>query len=444
MKFSSRPITGKPFTIPSAGAFPQNCRVPSQFIQPRLTCDISISRSTWLDHLEKTNSTAPSLPFPDEPQQQLADVGERVKRNIPGPWTVRFRLRYQDLDRAPTFTVYPLGRVHIRFQAIDYWRWPPSGIETGLVLDGAGNGILNLPEGDYANAKATLYFENDLFSLKQGRYFNIPTLPPTTWSIPLPVSSYGTNGFMVEYVMPSEIGPNLGHLWWSFHDIRAVAHDLIYLSAVPGTTLWYPFPKPDGTAYYGDLIGIEARYGKGRIVHAHEYGHHVMQHLATGGIPPAGRDESSDHSLCSTVSPRMAYIEGYADAFALHVLHSDSFWWTPGESGVNLAHYVCPVDMDMITSEGRVAAGLLDLLDHERVVPECNHLRPENGRAGYCDLTHDPTTFLFEWVIFRESIVGPRVASIRDWWERLAAAHSTGVDFASALEAMRFNYYPLS
>lgn len=76
------------------------------------------------------------------------------------------------------------------------------------------------------------------------------------------------------------------------------------------------------------------------------------------------------HSFCQAASQSSgdAWLEGYATAFGPRVQEKVPIfdWRTSPEGtlrGTPIEHFRCTRQMDMLTSEGRVAAGIWDMMD---------------------------------------------------------------------------------
>lgn len=292
---------------------------------------------------------------------------------------------------------------------------------------GRASSSLAVTDGDLPIA-AKLYFNDALFTLKSG----LDTGHLNTWEFDILLTGSGSR-ITIDAVVPQSLGPDLGRVWSVFHTIRSNGEAIVGLSDVPHIDVW--FPGGGTTSYYNsnfiNLLGARSRLPE---VYAHEYGHHVMASLMTGGIPPGG---GGAHSFCSTSeSPALSWIEGYATAFGLQVLGLTSY------RGLDLARLSCADNRDMTTDEARVAAGMLDLMDTEGSTPECAGTDETLGRPGFCDRT---TGNLFTpRVVLRDSIVGWQAPSVQDWWVRLAGAHRGQPGITDGWEAMQYNYYPLA
>lgn len=152
-----------------------------------------------------------------------------------------------------------------------------------------------------------------------------------------------------------------------------------------------------------------------------------------GGIPSGG---GGAHSFCGTTANAvLAFVEGYASAFGLQVLGLRSY------RGEDLEALSCPANRDMLTSEGRVVAGMLDLMDSDPSNPECSGGDADLGRPDYCDRTGG--TLFTPNIVLRDSIAGPQLSSVTAWWERLSATLSGQEGILDGWEAMRYNYYPI-
>ena len=274
---------------------------------------------------------------------------------------------------------------------------------------------------------ATVFFDDTLFTLKQGPdRGNL-----RTWEFDLNLSQTASK-ISVTGQVPQSIGPDIGHVWSEWHRIRRNGESDVGLNGVPHIDVWFP-ASATSSYYTPNFIALLSARSRLPEVYAHEYGHHVMNSLMRGGIPTGG---TGDHTFCSTNADLiLSWVEGYATAFGLRVLGLRSY------RGQDLEALSCPVNRDMLTDEGRVAAGLLDLMDNEGSHPECAGTNPDLGRPGLCDRTSG--SLFTPYIVLRYSIVGPQLASVTAWWERLSTALRGQPGIADGWEAMRYNYYPL-
>jgi len=268
---------------------------------------------------------------------------------------------------------------------------------------GRASGTISVSDDEFP-VEARLLFTNSFFTLQSRR--DNPYM--SAWELPLQVVSSSRSRFTIDAKVPQSLGPDLGRVWTGFQTIRSNGDALVGLWDVPHIDVL--FPGEGSVSYYTpnfiNLLGARSRLPE---VYAHEYGHHVMQSLMAGGIPPHSND---GHEFCSTTaSPELSWIEGYATAFGLKVLGLTKY------RGKELEKLSCPDNRDMRTDEARVAAGMLDLMDVEGAVPECAGTDETLGRPGFRDRT---TGNLFTpSIVLRDFLVGPQTTSIREWWGKL-------------------------
>lgn len=401
------------------------------------------ARPTWLDDLVSRNQTIRSSRVIDGPgtgpgTSIPVDPTCATIPLLPGTPCLDIRVRYEEFWRgdsgARSFPL-PFAKINVRVTV-------PSTSTShiiSLVLNERGRTLTQLPTGGVVS-HVSLVFSDAMFDVKVGS--SQATL--RTWSLPLPFVVSSATHTYVDEIIVADIGPYLGHLWWSLQDMRQRADAMLGRldPAVGGITLWYPMTKTDYTPGQA-LVRLEAQYVSGRPVVAHEYGHHVMHSLA--GIPAGA---GGDHTFCPPIAPNnaLAYSEGYATAFSLYVLGEASFWhryYNKASRNTPIDHYHChhDSDMDMTVSEGRFAAGLFDIMDVEGHVPEeSDHpLAYYWGQPGFSDWTRD-TTRITPRMVLRDSITGPRLNNIDGWWERFSDANSGVVGFADAERSMQYNY----
>ncbi|KAK4177895.1 hypothetical protein QBC36DRAFT_326038, partial [Triangularia setosa] len=249
---------------------------------------------------------------------------------------------------------------------------------------------------------------------------------------PLPYQISPTNDVTVDAIIPHSFGPELVRLWNEFNAIYRTADQFVGAWDIPKLGIHYP---RDWSRYYQgqNKIDIWGSVGTQSADHfAHELGHHFMYTIA-GGIPGRG----GAHTICggSPVERGLAFSEGWATAFAASLLGRQVI------GGWDYGAYSCATDRDtMETSEGRVAAGLMDLLDGG-AVRECNNGDTNLGRDGVCDGTVGGELFTPR-MVFRDSIARTVDSGVRAWWTRVISNYADRNGFGRAREAMEYNYYP--
>lgn len=129
----------------------------------------------------------------------------------------------------------------------------------------------------------------------------------------------------------------------------------------------------------------------------------------------------------------LAFSEGFASAFAATVLGRTVL------GGVDYGAYSCGGERDMETSEGRVAAGLIDLVDGGTGA-ECNGGNLDLGRNGVCDNTVAGQLFTPR-LVFRDSITRVVDGDVTAWWERIRIAYSTRPGYVAGRHALEYNYF---
>lgn len=335
------------------------------------------------------------------------------------------------MDSSPASASFPLAGAKVVLGSTDesltlYPTW-----EFILDSQGRANGLIKTLT-DQIPVGAKLYFEDSLFTLKAGT--NQGNLQRwEAWLDLLPGGSGLT--VRIDEILPFSLGPDIGHLWTEFHRIRSSGEASVGLWDVPHIDVWYP---SNGINSFYNNNQIQMLSGHSRIpaIYAHEYGHHVMQSLMTGGIPSVV--STPTHAFCPGVpiSPGMAFVEGYATAFGLQVLGTGMY------GSIDIANYQCATNRDMPTDEGRVAAGMLDLIDDDAASPECS-TNADFGRTDRCDRTRGSQLFTPR-VVLRDSLIGPQISSVNAWWNRLLKAHPGELGIADGREAMEYNYYPPS
>lgn len=383
--------------------------------------------------LKRTNSTLPTFEQDENlqcacekttwvPRQQLRPPPDGPDPPAPDR---RFVIDIQVVYEDPNGLLQALANARVGLFSSDNTQQTP---DWTYRLNGFGLATAAIVTSiDYLPVAAKVFFDDTLFTLKEGSdRSNL-----RAWEFDLNLSQSGSR-IKVTGQIPQSIGPDIGHVWSEWHRIRRNGESDVGLEGVPHIDVW--FPANAGSSYYTpNFIALLSARSRLPEVFAHEYGHHVMNSLMTGGIPTGG---SGDHVFCSTNADLLlSWKEGYATAFGLRVLGLRSY------RGQDLEALSCPANRDMLTDEGRVAAGLLDLMDDEGSHPECAGTNPDLGRPGFCDRTSG--SLFTPYTVLRWSIVGPQLGSVTAWWQRLSAALRNQPGIADGWEAMRYNYYPL-
>ncbi len=110
-----------------------------------------------------------------------------------------------------------------------------------------------------------------------------------------------------------------------------------------------------------NIVYLAADDPNGPIVVAHEIGHAVMDDVYNEAFPP--NPGCSPHFIEAATNANCAWVEGFADWFALSVYHTTTFRWPSGES-LNLEdpNWDTAWGQGDIT-EGRVTGAMLDIAD---------------------------------------------------------------------------------
>lgn len=111
-----------------------------------------------------------------------------------------------------------------------------------------------------------------------------------------------------------------------------------------------------------NIVYLAADDPNGPIVVAHEIGHAVMDDVYNEAFPP--HPGCAPHFIEAATNANCAWVEGFADWFAVSVYHTATFRWPSGAS-VNLedpTEFTVDWGVGDIT-EGRVAGAMLDIAD---------------------------------------------------------------------------------
>ncbi|KAK4182982.1 hypothetical protein QBC35DRAFT_134892 [Podospora australis] len=408
---------------------------------------------TWLSNLYTSNKTIPVLPVPsssctstceeDIPSEPASPIFTPLLLPYPigGPgdlpdrgkttYKTTIRVRWQDPSN-PSLTPPLAGAtVWVYIQDMDDDTRTTYGFSS-LILNSAGYATkkLTIPNRQYVSL-VTVAFDSPKLRFVSA----VPTQSHIGRSggieYPLPYSISQDEGTLaVNTVIPASFGPELVRLWYEFSGILATADALVGWSDIPKINIRYP---ADWSRYRRGTNTIDIWGSAGSLAadhFAHEIGHHFMQSVA-GGIPGQG----GPHTICGgdPVERGLAFSEGYATAFAANLLGRQRI------ANVEFGDYECPTDREMETAEGRVAAGLIDLIDGGAA--ECNNNNEDFGRDGVCDGTTAGELFTPR-ILFRDSVRGVVDAGVTAWWGRMVRLYGSRAGFRAARAAMEYNYYP--
>ncbi|KAK4204505.1 hypothetical protein QBC40DRAFT_91165 [Triangularia verruculosa] len=410
----------------------------------------------WLLDLYQRNKTIPIIPIPDQSDfnktcncPDYVDEPTPVFFNVTNPTTPRLlptpiggpprreketyqvtiRVRWEDRSTSPATTPPMAGAtVWLYIQDMTDDSRTTYGL-TSLTLSSTGRATktISLPSDQYITL-VSVAFDNRQLQFRGTSHIG------RTGGIeyPLPYRISPANDLTVDAIIPHSLGPELVRLWHEFNAIYRTADQLVGAWDIPKLGIQYP---KDWSRYYPgqNKIDLWGSVGAQSADHfAHELGHHFMYSISGGLSTPGG-----SHSICpgSPVDRGLAFTEGWATAFAASLLGRQVI------GGWDYGAYSCATDRDtMETSEGRVAAGLLDLLDGG-AVRECNGGDTNLGRDGVCDGTVGGELFKPR-IVFRDSIARTVDSGVRSWWTRIIRNYADRNGFGRAREAMEYNYYP--
>ncbi|KAK0658329.1 hypothetical protein QBC41DRAFT_308229 [Cercophora samala] len=416
----------------------------------------------WLLDLHRRNQTIPTIPLPDPSDFNKScscpdypfEPAPVIPFNISNPttplllpypvggtppprprketYTINLRVRWEDRSTTPpTYPPMSGATVWIYIQDVtDDSRTTYGYTSLPLSPSGRATKTITLPPDQFI-VQVSVAFDNPKLQFRGGGSGGLGRTGGTEYPLPYKISD--TNDVTADAIIPHAFGPELVRLWNEFNLIYKEADRLVGAWDIPKLGIQYP---KDWSRYYQgqNKIDIWGSVGSQSGDHfAHELGHHFMYSIA-GGIPGRG----GAHTICggAAVDIGLAFSEGWATAFAGSLLGRQVI------GGWDYGAYSCASDRDtMETSEGRVAAGLMDLIDGGGGGRECNGGDTNLGRDGVCDGTVGGELFTPR-LVFRDSIARRVDSGVRAWWGRIISNYADRNGFARGREAMEYNYYP--
>jgi hypothetical protein len=242
----------------------------------------------------------------------------------------------------------------------------------------------------------------------------------------------------------------VGTLWHHLSNLYESATAIVGTDDLPPVAVWYPNGQPSQQGYFSSssnpvFIALDTSVRDEVDVIAHEYGHYFHWFTMGSWFPEI---QGGAHSFCQPAAQSSgdAWVEGYATAFGLRIQEKVNIWsWGVSPEvtmrGTNIEHFKCASQKDMSVSEGRVAAGLWDVMDFAAGQndsaggAECNGGDTSLGADGHCDKTGFG---IASWVL-RDFLKGRHAAKVDDWVTYAVPLYGdTGLGW---LESMRYNYY---
>lgn len=258
-----------------------------------------------------------------------------------------------------------------------------------------------------------------------------------------------TNKCLLDFTLDWNALGGTGTLWHHLSNIWESTSALLGTDDIPRVDVWYPASDALSGGYFDSghvfiAIATSARDNPDAI--AHEYGHY-FHYMVMGRWMP--QTIGGAHSFCQPQAQAAAdaWVEGYATAFSLRVQQKvPTFSWTTSPDvsfqGTSIEHFKCASQKDMKFAEGRVAAGLWDVMDFAGGQDdpahgaECNGGDESLGATGHCDSAGlGPAN----WVL-RDAVQGRHPETVDDWVTYVVPQNRGGMG-QGWLESMRYNYY---
>jgi len=191
---------------------------------------------------------------------------------------------------------------------------------------------------------------------------------------------------------------------------------------------------PGSGTFYNGKINIEAGDFDGPDSITHEYGHGVMAHAYSGGDPSPG----GDHGFGDCGQNRaLSWSEGWATAFMLTLRQDGRYNWHEGDGGRAIEAFSSSCQTGD-SSEGRVAAALLDMVDSAN---DSSGGDLNLGRNGASDANTGSTVALA--TMLRDTMVGTQHATVLDFWNDLGGELSS-TQRPAAQTIMSYNWMPVA
>lgn len=190
---------------------------------------------------------------------------------------------------------------------------------------------------------------------------------------------------------------------------------------------------PGSGTFYNGKINIEGGDFDGPDSITHEYGHGVMAHAYSGGDPSPGGDHGFGD--CGQ-NKALSWSEGWATAFMLTLRQDGRYNWHEGDGGQEIEGFSSSCQTGD-SSEGRVAAALLDMFDTHN---DSNGGDTNLGRNGASDNNTGSTVALA--TMLRDTMVGTQHSTVIEFWNDLAG-ELTSTQRPAAQTVMNYNWMPV-
>jgi hypothetical protein len=187
---------------------------------------------------------------------------------------------------------------------------------------------------------------------------------------------------------------------------------------------------PGSSTFYDGNVNVAASDNDGPDSITHEYGHALMAHAYSGGDPsPGGSHGFGDCNQNKSLS----WSEGWATGFMLSARPDGTYNWHEGQPGQPIEQFSSTCRLGE-TSEGWVAAALLDMMDE---ADDDNGGNLDRGRSDGKDHNAGNTVALA--TMLRDTMVGGQDSNVLDFWYRLSG-ELTGTQRALAQEVMYYDW----
>jgi hypothetical protein len=191
---------------------------------------------------------------------------------------------------------------------------------------------------------------------------------------------------------------------------------------------------PASGTFFNGSINIAADDVDGPDSITHEYGHGVMARAYSGGDPsPGGAHGFGD---CGQ-NQALSWSEGWATAFMLTLRQDGRYNWSEGDGGRAIEAFSSSCQTGE-SSEGRVAAALLDMTDSAN---DTNGGSLNLGRNGASDSNTGNTVAMA--TMLRDTLQSTQHSTVVAFWNDLSG-ELTSAQRAPAQTVMNYNWMPVA
>jgi hypothetical protein len=187
---------------------------------------------------------------------------------------------------------------------------------------------------------------------------------------------------------------------------------------------------PSSGTFYDGNVNVVGSDNDGPDSITHEYGHGLMAHAYNGGDPSPGGDHGFGD--CNQ-NQSLSWSEGWATGFMLSARPDGTYNWHEGQAGQPIEMFSSTCHLGE-TSEGWVAAALLDMMDSN---DDNNGGNQDRGRDKNSDHNTGNTVALS--TMLRDTMVGSHHNNVLEFWYSLAGELS-GSTLSLAHEIMYYDW----